>query len=110
MASTMVSTLQDFNNAIDNILVRNASTDSLHGRVCAVCDEFMELSGTNIIGLKTFMKYVPLLLGDASLPDALHEYYTLKVPDNSNANSTLKNAMARGLAGAVDSCGFFCDG
>jgi Helitron helicase-like domain at N-terminus len=93
MVSTMVSTLQDFNNAIDNILVHNASTDSLHGRVCAVCDEFMELSGTNIIGLKTFMKYVPLLLGDPSLPDALHEYYTLKIPHNNNANSTLKNAL-----------------
>ena len=72
--------LEAFNQEIDNILLYNEEKNSLHGKVCLVCDKLMKPKEVCLVGLKTFMKYAEFLKGDPSLPMELRQCYRFEIP------------------------------
>ena len=76
--------MEEFNKAIDDILVYDAASKTLHGRVCLVCDKFVSRKELSMMKLKTFLKYAPYLKGDDSLPGALRGCYQTTIPINAH--------------------------
>ena len=63
--------LNEFNKAIDGLLVHDVASNSLHPRVCLVCDKFLTNTDYRTTRLKTFLKYVPYLRGADSIATSL---------------------------------------
>jgi hypothetical protein len=80
-------------DAINSILFHDKASNTLHPRVCIVCDEFIPPHDKGRMGLKTFLKHAPYLRGHASLPPALQQCYTFTIPNDSNANAILKGCL-----------------
>ena len=53
--------LNEFNKAIDGLLVHDVASNTLHAHVCLVCDKFLTNTEYRTMRLKTFLKYVPYL-------------------------------------------------
>ena len=67
---------KNFNDEIDDVLVRDSIKGTLHGRVCLVCDKLMKKKETHLMGLKSFAKYAPLFkCSDPSMPRSLVQQY-----------------------------------
>ena len=67
--------LNSFNKAIDDLLVHDKVTNTLHGRVCLVCDKFLTDNDYSTMLLTTFLKCTPYLKGDPGLNASLRASY-----------------------------------
>ena len=81
--------LNEFNGAIDGLLVHDVASNSLHPRVCLVCDKFLTNTDYRTMRLKTFMKYVPYLRGADSIPTSLRQQYCCSFVTESTAVNAL---------------------
>ena len=63
--------LDEFNKALDGLLINDVASNTLHTRVCLVCDKFLTNTDYRTKRLKTFLKYAPYLRGSDSIPTSL---------------------------------------
>jgi hypothetical protein len=63
------------NSAIDSLIVYDSEKNSLHGKVCIVCDKLMKPKELCLVGLTTFLKYAVYLKGNTGIPISLRQCY-----------------------------------
>jgi PIF1-like helicase/Ulp1 protease family, C-terminal catalytic domain/Helitron helicase-like domain at N-terminus len=89
----MTERLQNFNSAIDDILLHDRASQTLHPRICAVCDKFVSPNEQCNIELRTFLQYAHYLAAPLDLNNDLKTYYRFTIPGNDSANRILHKAL-----------------
>ena len=88
------SFVNDFNKAIDGLLNHDKVTNTLHGKVCLICDKFLTEKDLRTMQLKTFLKHAPYFKGSPSIPDSLRSsYQSTLAHDNPRANQILSQCL-----------------
>jgi hypothetical protein len=82
----------EFDRAIRDLLVADSTDGSLHGKVCVVCDRLLGHKDVRLIAMKVFLKYVPYLRGDESVPQAVRNTYKFTV-NNDTDDAVLSTAL-----------------
>ena len=89
----MASIQEEFNKAIDDILVYDSVGKTLHGKVCLVCDKFVSRKELSMMKLKTFLQFTPYLQGDPSIPSSLRSSYQTTIPQLLAATRDLSKSL-----------------
>ena len=89
----MASIQEEFNKAIDDILVYDSVGKTLHGKVCLVCDKFVSRKELSMMKLKTFLQFTPYLQGDPSIPSSLRSSYQTTIPCSITGTRSLLNSL-----------------
>ena len=83
-----------FNEEIENLLLKNEESRSLHGRVCVLCDKFLSKHEEETLTLKTLVKHSHYLRSDPCLPLELKLAYSFVSSDQTNIDcSALNNCL-----------------
>ena len=86
--------LNEFNKAVDGLLVHDAASNTLHPCVCLVHDKFLTTTYYRTIRLKTFLKYAPYLRGSDSIPTSLQQQYCCSfVTGEPDTNALLSQCL-----------------
>ena len=88
----MSSIEEEFNKAIDDILVYDSVDKTLHGKVCLVCDKFVSRKELSMMKLKTFLQFAPYLEGDQDIPPSLHVSYQTAIPSSITGTRVLSKS------------------
>ena len=84
---------KEFNHEIESVLFHDRGTNTLHGKICIVCDKLMNRQELCQVGLKTFLKYAEFLKGDSSLCNDLRQCYSFTIPGDGTSNKVLEKCL-----------------
>ena len=83
----------DFNEAIDDLLVRNEATRRCRGRTCVTCDRLFAPWEGGTVTVKSLVKFAKHFRGEAGLPAPLRECYKLVIPGDVGATRALGGSL-----------------
>ena len=83
----------DFNKAIDDLLVHDKDSNLLHGKICLICDRFLTKQNYCTVKLKTFLKVAPYFHGSSSIPGALRDTYKYTIPHDVQVTKKLSGCL-----------------
>jgi hypothetical protein len=88
------SVINEFNKAINEILVHDKVDNTIHGKVCLVCDKFLREKEYCTMKLSTFLKYAPYFKGPSNIPNTLRKvYHCSDVSNNRIATEILSQCL-----------------
>ena len=68
--------VDDLNSDIEDILVRDPNLNTLHGRVCIICDKLLAKKESSEMGVASFKKYCCYFKGEnLTIPQSLRDQY-----------------------------------
>ena len=82
-----------FNEAIDDLLVRDGVGRQCRGRTCVVCDRLFAPWEGGTVTVKQLVKCAPHFRGDEGLPGPLRECYKLEIPGEGAATRDLDGSL-----------------
>jgi PIF1-like helicase/Helitron helicase-like domain at N-terminus len=85
--------LEELNSAIDNVIFHDTVKDTIHGRVCIICDKFMVRSKQCTINLTSFLKHAKHLQGDNTIPEDLRKQYCFQVSGDKTTTKSLSKCL-----------------